>query len=610
LAAWWQEASSALATPTRDSGVVYKHRADIRQAEYQAYTRQAENASVRLASQPIIAVGTATGVFRARGDMEAPAIGQLVALDGETIRQHTLALGETGSGKTRLVMRPMFGRVMGADWGDDHRIGAYVTDGKGTLYKSLMDSPAIADRNDVIVVGTGDGMAGVDLLRGMSPLEVSSTLKAVSGQVMGASKDAFWPEMASLLMLHAATIAQVLDMDPDMEIDPAARPEDTQTPAEWHDVRPWSLVGIARIACDWRATETAIARIRQLYDEHPKRGTLPDDLYDALSSDDLKSAMSWLNGEWFAMANETKSGVVANVNVVLGKLAGAGELRRRFCTGRYTGQLATTSHALNGGVLMVAVGETEWGVVGKVVSVWLKTRLYIDARRKLETDPDSCRDTSCALLMDECQMLMTTGPDSDATFWNVARETGVFIIAATQSLAALKQALGEDATANLVNLFCTKIVLKTSEPSTLDYCIKLGGETLRGFVTDADFFETQGQREIEVPDIGAYPDLTEAVSFRRILPVLKTGIDTISTRPLAKLDLRFAMKNMRSDPEARSSQQAAFWRQEDREREMNGMGLQHRAKISTDDLLLGSGMAFAIVQRAGGDRMDLIDLES
>ena len=602
LRAWWEDASSALATPTRDSGVIYKHRADIRQAEYQAYTRQADNAAGRLARQPLIKVGVATGVFRARGDMEAPALGQLVALDGETIRQHTIALGETGSGKTRLVIRPMFERIMEAKWGPNHRIGAYVTDGKGTLWQSLEGCAPLDYRKDVIVIGTGAGQFGVDLLKGMSPLEVSTTLKAVSGQVMGASSDSFWPEMASLLILHAATVAQVLDMDPTLE-DPAT------TAPTWRDKRPWSLVGVARIACDWRTTEESIARLRELKDQGK---ALPGDLYTALMTDDLISAVSWLKGEWFAMANETKSGVVANVNVVLGKLSGAGELRRRFCTGRHAGDLVEVSHALNGGILMVGVGETEWGVVGKVVSVWLKTRLYIEARKKLERDPDSCRNTSCALLMDECQMLMTTGQDSDATFWNIARETGVFAIAATQSLAALKQALGAEATDNLVNLFCTKIVLKTSEPGTLDYCVKLSGETLRGYVTDADFYETQGQREIEVPDAGAAPDLSERVSIGRILPTLTTTIDTISTRPLAKLDFRFTTRSNIFQPEtaseARSSQQAAFWRQEDREREMNGMGLQWRPKIGTDDLLLGSGMAFAIVQRAGADRMDLIDL--
>ena len=619
---WWAQASEALATPTRDSLVVYKHKADIREAEYTAYVRQVDRAiQLQAEGQPIIAVGKAMGVLRARGDMEAPAQGQAVCLDGDSIRQHTLILGGTGAGKTRLAVRPLFDRIMGASWGKGHRIGAYVTDGKGTLWMDLQKSTALKGRKDVVVVGTGTGQAAMDPLRGMSPLEVATTLKAVSGQVAGTPTDAFWPESASLLILHAATIAQVLNED-----------EETVTSPAWENAHPWSLVGLAALATSEAAQQAALSRIETLGElvtedvEAAKAakdaGTpVPALKVDAvvaklMQSDAVNASTEWLRDVWAKMAKETQSGIIANVNIILGKLTGAGELRDRFCTGYAPDgvQVVDIDHALNGGIIMVAVGETEWGMVGKVVSVWLKTRLYIGARKRLQANPAACRSTSCALFADEWQMLATTGPDSDASFWNVARETGVFLVAATQSLAALKQVLGDEATANLVNLLRTKIVLKTEEVSTLDYCIKLAGESLRGVVTEDAFYETQGQRELERPDKAPAPDLGERVKVGRLLPTYPR-MSTTSTRPIAVLDSRFFHRNSVVAPKgggdgsgSLGAMQAAYWRQEDKERETRGAGLQYRPKLSTDELLLGSGLAFAIVQRAGCDRSDIIDL--
>jgi hypothetical protein len=59
---------------------------------------------------------------------------------------------------------------------------------------------------------------------------------------------------------------------------------------------------------------------------------------------------------------------------------------------------------------------------------------------------------------------------------------------------------------------------------------------------------------------------------------------------------------------SQNAQQMAM-REEDQNRQSFIGSLQVRPKIDADELLVGSGMAFAIIQRAGGDRMDVIDLE-
>lgn len=581
---WWTEASEPLRTPTRDALLVWKSKADIRSAEYRAYCRQVEDATGRLSAMPVLPVGIATGTLRARGDMEAPTRGQTVAYDGESIRNHTLCIGATGTGKTRLFMRPMFDRIMRAKWGEGHRIGAYVTDGKGTLWRDVQAS--VADRFDAIVVGTGAGHRGVDLLAGMSPLEVATTFKAVSGQVAGKPADEFWQESASLLVMHSAAVARILDFDHEAG--------DT-----WTDLRAYSLLGISKIATDDAVQAASCKRIIEL--ANAPKGEISADLYNRVT--EHFDSVTWLVSTWQTMAIETRSGIVANVNVVLGKLSGAGELSTRFFRGTY-GDCVDVDHALDGGVLMIAVGETDWGLAGKVVNVWLKTRLYVAARKRLISDPAACANTSCALFADEFQMLVTSGPDSDTTFWNVARETGVFLVAATQSIAALRQVLGEDQTANVVNLLRSKVILKTEELSTLEYARSLAGELPRGWEVDPEFFATQGARELAFPDVT--PPLPTAKGF---LPCF-ARLSTQTMRSAAKFDPRFIMRSVLNadNTSAVSSQQQAYWRQEDKEKDALSSNLEWRPKIEQDELLLGSGFAFAIIQRAGGDRADIIDL--
>ncbi|NEJ83057.1 type IV secretion system DNA-binding domain-containing protein, partial [Rhizobium leguminosarum] len=437
----WNSASDSYRVATRDSEVFWKSNILGRKNQYLAYCREVENACYRLKGQPIIPVGEATGLIRGRGDMEAPDRGTIVSYDGESVRQHTLILGGTGSGKTRLVIRPLFKRLMNAAWGPGHKIGAYVTDGKGTLWKDL--EPIVAHRNDIAILGTGEGQYGLDLCQGMSPLEISTTFKAVAGQLQGASKEDFWPESASLLLMHSATLARAIQMSGDVR----------QT---WRGSRrcmPYSLIGIAQIASNEALMKQCFvdfADFARPLDEEDEIDAETDAIVTAASQ-----SIEWLKGSHLSLGDNTKGSIIANVSSVLGKLSGAPDI-----TGAFE-KSVDVDHALKGGILFVAVGETEHGMAGKVVTCWLKTRLYIMARRRLIDDPEGCENTSCALIADEYQMLATIGPDSCATFFNIARQTGVFMVAATQSVAALNQAIGEHATANLMNRLRSKIILKT-----------------------------------------------------------------------------------------------------------------------------------------------------
>lgn len=660
LQSYFARASSALATPTRDSIVAYANRADIRATEQEAYARQIDLALMN-PDAPVIEVGRATGIARARGSMKSPGVGQVVALDAESIRQHVIAFGGTGEGKTRAFLQPMARRIFAAKWGDGARIGGYITDGKGVLYKDLVGLPEIASRGDVRVLGTDEGQYGVNLVAGMTPLEVATMLKTVSTQVIGDREgDTFWTEQASIITYHAAVLCRVLELliphpnavpvdvssdnDVKTEIDASASWEDllasgadietlTETKAEtteeqkeqtaddpiWENFRPWSLQGIAYLATDINAIDACSKRIlaekgrianleqtAKLSDEQEKLKAL-------VNSKEVLNSCDFATGEWSDMADQTRSGVIANVSAITGKFAGAPPVAARFASGLLPADQTTdVDFALNGGILAVAVGESEWGTVGQVVAVWLKTRLYIAARKRQIADPEAAKRQSVALLVDEFQMLATKGgSESDAEFFNIARSTGVFMIAATQGIPSLQKRLGDKHTQDLLNNLRTKLCLRIEEQETLEFFQKLTGETLRGLVVDDDYFETQGVREIERPDVPV-PALTglEVISLSPAAPVFNTH----PMRPLKRFDPRFILQ-FRKDKHSNNadavvgSQKDAFWRQEDKEHEMRGQGVENKPLFNTTDIKQGSNFALAYVQRAGGHSIDVIDLD-
>ena len=622
LADWWDKASAPLATPTRDSLVLYDARADVRPGEYLAYVRQVQAAAGRLASQPLLPIGRATGTLRARGDMESPAADQLMALDGESIRQHVLALGAAGTGKTRLLMGPLFGRVMDAPWGPDHRIGAFVLDGKGLLWRELV--PEVAGRTDVRVIGTAPDQFGADLLADLSAADVAVFLRAAHSALQGGRPrtvgaelatgsglrdDAGWSDAATLLVTHAATLCLVLDAD-------------TQTRTAWTELgfRPWSLLGIGQTACLAERQIQAMRRVRGL--REARADNVPAEMRILLTAPEVAAAIEWLECDWALMSPVVRSGVIAALRSFLDDCWSPGTLRDRFASG-LCDHTVDVSHALNGGILMAAVGDAEGGTAGRLVALWLKSRFYTLARRKLETTRGRFRDTSVALFVDDFQQLATVGPESDETFWAVAREAGVFLVAATRSLAALRHTMGEAAAGALLEAIRTKIVLQTEEADLTDYLLRVAGELPRG-LSDDNLPETQAIRERDMPDVAPpLPDARGAVRWGCIPCRPPLGAEawpehdgwqarrtTRGQRPTthasgSRVGVQSGMSSWLGSACRRVS---AGGRSAASSTSAATVSISWRPKLSVNDLLLGSGLAFAIVQRAGMYRADIIDL--
>ena len=220
---------------------------------------------------------------------------------------------------------------------------------------------------------------------------------------------------------------------------------------EWQaalKVRPYSVLSIYMIASQKHYANLAIDLL----------GKVAVELLQSLHGKDVEayhmamSAVLWFKTTFLTMSDGQRDGIVGHVSKVLGKLRSSRTVVERFCSGS-TNQSIDVDHALNGGIIMIAIGSSgELGVVGKLMAVWLKTRLMFLAARRLEQTPELCKLSSCGLFADEFQMLCTTAGDkSDVEFWNMSRQTGLFLVCATQNISALRLKMGDTAANNFLS---------------------------------------------------------------------------------------------------------------------------------------------------------------
>ncbi|MBY3314754.1 type IV secretory system conjugative DNA transfer family protein [Rhizobium laguerreae] len=600
----WANVSGPLRVPTRDSKVFWKSNIATREHEYETYCREVANSITWLKDAPVLSLGKATGIFRSRGVTKAPKRGQVIGLDGVSARQHLIVFGRTGARKTTLVMHPLFNRFMQSDWGPGHRMGSYVTDGKGTLWRDLL--PMVNHRKDVRVIGIDEGQYGVNLIEGMTPGEIMNAFTSVCGSVTGMGGDnQYWVNSAGLLLFNAARIAAGLELDP-------------ETVDGWitrRNVRPYSLQGIYLIAAEQQVTTESLARLIEIGHALGNASSEENKIY-------LKAieALEYMDGTFLPMLNSTggtAASIIGTINATIGQLRGHDEISRNFCSGTYEHSI-DVDYALKGGICMIAISASQHGIAGKIISTWLKTRLYMLARRRMQTHAEECKTTSCALFADEFQDLAVVGNNDgndDGSAWATLRESGLFLVAATQNLAALQAIMGHEVAEKFLSLMSTKIIMTTDEKATVEWAIKAAGELPRGWEPDQNFWATQAVREIALGMYG--PTSFGLRGLDGMLPYYFSAgtsqgkahnawylAGLLSNRSAGALDPVGTPPSTDHSGTIVSIAQ----RDEDKNREAMIGGLTRLPVLEQHELKLGMGHAFVMWQRAGGERMDVIDL--
>jgi len=634
LREWQRQKARPYEVMTKDARVRWPFRAETRKLYNAAYNRQCAQATGYLKDAPLFHLGKATGLLRTRGDLTAASEGQDVVLDSEALFQHLLVLGGTGEGKTTALLKPLMRQFMSLK-----HVGMYVCDAKGVLWRDAFDIARQTGREkDVVIIGTGEGQFGVDALAFLSPTQVSSVFRSILKQIGQGARDSFWPDMATNVLRNVLTLAECY-------VETAQGKREAK-----NGVQPYSLWWVYQTLLDEKRLFDVLGVVKE---EGVKlRNLLADSKTDkeeeeryaacmAFNSEERSASVDYLDTAWRNMAPATKSGIIATLSQILDGFGGSKPLRERFACGSRK-EIIDLKTALDGKLVLVALSNIEDGLTARLVSILLKTALYRlarvrEAKFKAMTPPKNPQDKPCIIIMDEVQEIVTTDPASglsDATFWNVARSTGVAGIFASQTLAALKQALGAEASANFIQQARSKIFFRSEDKETVDYAIWCAGQSERGRVYD------EGQREsIEFRHLidGWEPfmpiDPNDTMKFNRavLFSVAQSLLfpESVSIGR-GKSDTSFYKPDMRFIPDhifsyrsgdstglyqssyhARmSALQASYWRAEDKEREMRSRGNETRPLLDARDLFnMGRWHAFAHIQRAGLVRQDIIAVQ-
>jgi len=497
-----------------------------------------------------------------------------------------------------------------------------VTDAKGVLWRDAEEiARAVGRAADIVRIGTGDGEYGVNICEKLTPNQIAATLRSVLQQTSGGASDSFWPDMAANIMRHMLTIGRAYAR--------TAKGED-----ESKSVHPYSLwwayqlvideakltVALDTLAVEKAALGSALQNMADLKDTAAFAGQ--EERLLVLSSPEVEASHEYLTHAWGAMAKDTKTGIVASISQLMDGFAGARILRERFASGRGENTIGLDA-ALNGKVVLVTLSTMEEGLPARLVAILLKTALYREARLReaaLKASGTNPQDKPCLVMMDEVQEIVTVDSSSglsDATFWNVARSTGLAGVFATQTVAALTQAMGKDAAENFLQQARSKVFLRSEDRETVSYACWCAGEFERNRVFDDGQWESLDQRRLvegwtpfDAIDEADHPALEAQANFffnaaRQLFS--DTPIGKPTARRAYEADKRFIPKER--DAAQLSAMQQAAWRAEGQERSYRTEGnTLAPAMTPADFIAMGRWYAYAHIQRAGVARQDIVEL--
>ena len=364
-----------------------------------------------------ITLGTATDLFAERRDpYSPPKAGMPFGLSIADLSTHILALGQTGTGKTAAVIRPVVWQ-----WQEAKAGGLLVLDGKGQLPKELAGLP-----NYQVI---SPESSQFNAIQNLPPDEVADTLfqlftstKANSGDVGGNE----WEQFARELLRSTAKVLALIN---------------ALEPAQW----PWNLSSIYRLAFEAGSRDAAKALI-----ENEHMHLLPGHLHRAYSSFMVRHMQK---------ANETRSSIELNLETWLGTLINDQEL------GSWADCVdgVEIEDCLYGEKIGLALPDSQTGVA---ISALAKRRFYTAIKRRGDGWKSEGQEP-VLLVVDEAQDLVS---HEELAILPKARSLGLCALYSTQGLDGLQVALkDEQATIMLLDQFRSVVSLQVGSEMTLNY---------------------------------------------------------------------------------------------------------------------------------------------
>ena len=573
------------------------------------------NFATKIDKSPLIDLGVSTGLLEHRGHLLAPLKDTPVRMSIIDMLQHVEVLGGSGEGKSRNFYVPVVRQLIQLRK-QGYPISIYATDDKGAIGDDIVAEVKAAglSEDEVLRIGTGPNDWRIDLCAGLGPVELAEIIRSVSAQMGGSASDDFWPEMASDLIAQIGVLLQAVEL--------------TDAGKAWsaqNQMRVHSILNLLRVAgSDDLIDENLQIMATALQDPAQVDNMAAANIHFA----SLSAALTYLGNSYQPLAPVTKDGIRANMRKALKAFAAKPELSSGFADGMGS-KLLPPSALLEPKIKVINISQIEHGSAGRIVSIMLKTLLFKQARMAELKNPSFAKErlnwwfdpkpgagvdkyALTFFLADEYQALATSSAAdglSDASVWNVLRSAGIGGIVLSQSVSAFRLAVGDAATENMRRNWRTKIILRTEDLDTIEEAKKLAGRAMRFHSMDWSHLESAAAARRET---GVSADNLAPARWNHQIEGLKGSKHTAFSFPdfndPYELDDRF-IDAFGERSTKLASQQAAHWRNEDRNAAALAHGITEVEAVREEDLMqMGRGRALVYVQRAGGTRVDVIKL--
>jgi hypothetical protein len=396
----------------------------------------------------VFPLGKATGVLRKLGAESGIARGQAVRFVGEDINRDVFAVGGKGEGKTTGVLNPILYESLLQD------CGALIFNVKGDYDQVAVK---LAERAGRVAtrIGFGPDARQINLLSGMSP-EMCGTFMSSLLLLIG-NKEAnavFWNQQAAIV---TRAVLGMLYYIPYF----------------------YSFPGFYRylfVKADRLAMEQ---RIEDLVEQLLRAATQTSSEADRR---ELFGHVRYIEGCRLEIRNfekqtdQIRSGVHGQLNQILSSTVVPELEQAYFNTSLDTPGFSFEDLYEKGDVIIVNCPIQDYGLAASAIMCFMKLRFYVTMEQR-RMRPGANQTRQVGLHCDEHHEIAAASKSglSDPVFVAKSRDTGTFCVFATQSISALNDRIGHDATKAFLANVRQKFMLRNEDKDTIEDMLWLLG---------------------------------------------------------------------------------------------------------------------------------------
>lgn len=375
--------------------------------EISVHKRNLSAANVRATgfdrTSPLLVSFASTGTFEERGVINARRKGQKITQSVTDMSQNIQVFGGTGSSKTLQVLIPIstaFFELKNRYFALENNykeifdlrtntltqkaikdgylkkyrklppnpvsVAMLIMDVKSQLWKDIMpeaEKRHLKNQFQIIGADAAVGQLAIDLVASINPEKFISYIDSLESQMGGEMSNDFWKKSGSSTIKHFANFAFLY-----------ARTTGARAYMAKQNIKVWSPMFVQNLVVydsEYELFNQALAAIQFDLEHYPER------LADVFTLERVRS-IQWLLTGWRTMANDTKSGIQATMNVIMAgfeneKLAG-------FLTG--VGDNIVEISEAWGMLTAVDLDTDRYSNAGKFVQLFIKTLVFEEAVKR------------------------------------------------------------------------------------------------------------------------------------------------------------------------------------------------------------------------------------